>query len=135
MLSNNLKTVGTKILKPSSFLKPSLMITSVSPVARHFSVAFGGGGAQQQNKALVHIQTPIKNAFSAYTPTAPVLAPSNARLLSTISAPVNDQEAQLKDQRQFSALSPDLTNKLRAEFEVRRAARDQRFLIKTLPFE
>ena len=130
MLSNNLKTIGTKILKPSSFLKSSsLTITSVCPAARHFSVAFGGA----QNNALVHIQTPINNAFSAYTPTAPVLAPSNARFLSTIAAPVNDQqEAQVKEQRQeFSALSPDLTNKLRAEFEVRRAARDQRFLIKT----
>jgi len=129
MLSNNLKTIGTKILKPSSFLKSSsLTITSASPAARHLSVAFGGA----QNNALVHIQTPIKNAFSAYTPTAPVLAPSNARFLSTIAAPVNDQqEAQVKEQRQFSALSPDLTNKLRAEFEVRRTARDQRFLIKT----
>ena len=128
MLSNNLKTIGTKILKPSSLLKSSsLTITSVCPAARHFSVAFGGA----QNNALVHIQTPINNAFSAYTPTAPVLEPSNARFLSTISAPVNDQEAQVKEQRQFSALSPDLTNKLRAEFEVRRAARDQRFLIKT----
>jgi hypothetical protein len=130
MLSNNLKTIGTKILKPSSFLKSSsLTITSASPAARHFlSVAFGGA----QKNALVHIQTPIKNAFSAYTPTAPVLEPSSARFLSTISAPVNDQEAQVKEQRQeFSALSPDLTNKLRAEFEVRRAARDQRFLIKT----
>ena len=131
MLSNNLKIIGTKILKPSSFLKSSsLTMTSVCPAARHFSVALFGGA---QNNALVHIQTPIKNAFSAYTPTAPVLAPSNARFLSTIAAPVNDQqEAQVKEQRQeFSALSPDLTNKLRAEFEVRRAARDQRFLIKT----
>jgi len=116
MLSNNLKTIGTKVLKSSPFLKKSSLKISVSPAARHFSVAF-----EAQNNASVHIQqTPI-NTFSAYTPKAPVLEPSNAGILSAISASVNNTEAQqVKEQtRQFSALSSELTDKLRAEFEVR----------------
>jgi len=114
MLSNNLKTIGTKILKPSSFLKSSLT-TSASPGTRHFSVAFGG----DQNNSSEHIQTTI-NAFSAKPRRAPVLEPPNAHILSTISAPVNNKEAQVKEHIKFSALGPDLTAKLRAEFEVRR---------------
>jgi hypothetical protein len=124
MLSHNVKTIGTKILKPSSFLKSSLR-TSASPATRHFSVAFGG----DQNNSSEHIQTTI-NTFSAKPRRAPVLESPNAHILSTISVPVNNKEAQVKEQRQFSALGPDLTEKLRAEFEVRRL-RNDRFLINT----
>lgn len=102
MFCIHIKNVGTKILHPNPALRVALR-GAVSPAP--FTTL-----AARNNAAIVHIQPPTTN-------TAPALAPTYHRSFSALSLPIVNEE-QGKDQRQFSALSPNLAEILRAEFEV-----------------
>jgi hypothetical protein len=102
MLSIQLKSLGTKVLHHTPALG------AVSPAQFTKSAT--------QHNAIIRTKTPTTKFLFANA--APALAPINHRFFSALSVPTRDEE-QEEDERQFSALSPNLVEVLRAEFEVR----------------
>jgi len=100
MLSIQLKSLGTKVLHHTPALG------AVSPAQFTKSAT--------QHNAIIRTKTPTTKFLSANA--APALAPINHRFFSALSVPIRDEE-QEEDESQFSALSPNLVEVLRAEFE------------------